>query len=200
MLNRTRNMQKATHVRAAGTILALSLCIFGTAQTLVRVESRYQLRPLNTAAKIDASWPIHFDSIAGLKGSSQVIVVGSVSAMIRTYRSPIQIPYTDFAFHVDSVVSDPGHRLTTPSITIHQVGGFVNNFPLQVEDDPLLVPGERDVLFLRQYSPGSYAVVGGPQGRFQIRSGVVQAVSATHVRGFTGSVPLDSFLASVRSA
>ncbi|WP_329499368.1 hypothetical protein [Kitasatospora herbaricolor] len=50
------------------------------------------------------------------------------------------------------------------TIVIRQTGGK----NIQSEDDALFQQGEQAVLFLREFAPGKYAVISGPNGRFRL--------------------------------
>lgn len=69
-------------------------------------------------------------------------------------------PYTLFSASIKRWFAGSGDS----EIIIKQTG----DESVEVEDDPLLKPGETAVLFLRDYSPGHYFIVGGPPGRFHV--------------------------------
>lgn len=115
---------------------------------------------------MDASWAQSFKDVSSLKRASDLVVSGQVSAKVGQATSD-GIPFTDFAFTVQAVVYDP--RWVAPhSVILHQTGGAAGGQVLEIADDPLFVVGERAVLFLRQYAPGHYYVIGGPNGRFEV--------------------------------
>src|SRR5487761_1710802 len=72
---------------------------------------------------------------------------------------------------------------TSMSGQTDQTGGTVNGHVAQIADDPLFKVGERVVLFLHEYSPGRYFVVGGPSGRFELQAdGTVRPFNDEGVR------------------
>ncbi|MDQ3810145.1 MAG: hypothetical protein M3336_07635 [Chloroflexota bacterium] len=89
------------------------------------------------------------------------------------------IPITAYPVEVERVVR--GGAGAGQQVTVVQTGGtfsvpVVPGGPsvtrtLQVEDDALMRVGERYVLFLRRNGDGTFAIVGGPQGRMLVDSG-----------------------------
>jgi hypothetical protein len=47
----------------------------------------------------------------------------------------------------------------------------------ELKDDPLFQSGDSYVLFLREWEPGKYNVVGGPQGGFKIVNGKIYSMN-----------------------
>ncbi len=117
-------------------------------------------------------------------------------------------PVTDYTVVVDRVlqgpvaagsrlrVTQPGGRMELPTFR----GGPKLKRTFVFEEDPLMVVGEQDVFFLKQAADGSYYVVGGPQGRFQVRDGRAAPVAPGSPLGRTyPGEPLEDFLARVRA-
>jgi hypothetical protein len=123
---------------------------------------------------LDASWAEYYHTVAALKAHSDLAVEAKVTKVLDQTTTDGNIPFTDFQITVESVLYDPAHRVHAASSTqpatlsLHQTGGTLNGQKQMVEDDPLFTTGEQCVLFLREYSPGHYMVVGGPTGRFTV--------------------------------
>jgi len=66
----------------------------------------------------------------------------------------------------------------------------------EVEDDPLFRVGETMVLFLREYAPGPFYVIGGPTGRFEVIHGTVVSCQPESVR-LPANQTLDQFASEV---
>jgi hypothetical protein len=147
---------------------------------------------------LDADWTVLYHDLGHLKRASDLAVAGTfASASGQTVQDGI--PYSDFVFTVNRPIYDPGRRLQTTSITVHQTGGTLNGRVAEIQDDPLFRVGERSVLFLHEYSPGRYFVVGGPSGRFEVgANGAVRPFNDEGVHMAT--VPLDAFAADVERA
>jgi hypothetical protein len=123
---------------------------------------------------MDASWAVEYHTLHDLKAHATVAVQGSFTGVIAQTTDDKGIPYTDFEFTVDQVLNDPGHLVTPGAkLVIHQTGGTVNGQVHQIGDDPLFQVSESCVLFLNQFQPGHFFVIGGPTGRFEIKKGTV---------------------------
>jgi len=128
-----------------------------------------------------------YESLGELKHATalDLAVQGTLTTQLRTQgqmnptggsNGPLS---TDFSFTISKVLLDPHHLLTRfpAPITIHQTGGWFGSTLHQVCGDPLFRVGEGAVLFLHQFGPGQYFVIGGPSGRFEVRHGFVQPVN-----------------------
>ncbi len=111
------------------------------------------------------------------------------------------VPYTDFTVTVTRKLHDPATRLAPSSsaIVVHQTGGTVSGVTTQVEDDTLFRPGESVVLFLREYSPGRFRVLGGPAGRFDVSRGLITPASRS-LSDVPAQLPLETFTSQVDRA
>lgn len=127
---------------------------------------------------LSTSWVRLYHDIGSLKSDADLVVSGQITAeQSAINESP---PATDFTFAVYRVLGsrrDAGVRAGS-SIIVHQTGGIVNGQTFVVRDDPRFRVSDKDILFLRQYAPGRYFVLGGPSGRFQIGpDGLVRPVN-----------------------
>lgn len=98
---------------------------------------------------------------------------------------------TDYAISVDRwlATSDPGDEKSR-DIVIRQMGGITTDgTALVVEGDPLLVPGERDIVFLREFATGRYVIQGGPSGRLPVHGNSVRAIDPASLSIPSGSLP-----------
>jgi hypothetical protein len=140
---------------------------------------------------IEVSWAMGYGSLKELKRATalDLAIQGTFTTIQSTQgqappsrqNGPLT---TDFSFLISKVLLDPHHLLNSSSstITIHQTGGRLGNTLHQVCDDPLFRVGEEAILFLHQFSPGQYFVMGGPSGRFEVRKGLVQPVNNEGVK------------------
>ncbi len=142
------------------------------------------------------SWAEHYNDIHDLTAHSNLVVAGSFTAVAKQTTSG-DSPSTDFTFAVSKVLADKAKTTVAGSaITIHQTGGSMSDgTPVSTEDDPLFKVGEATVLFLHQYSPGHFYVVGGPNGRFETPGANAKSAGVAAVKPFnsetvqfTGSV------------
>lgn len=154
--------------------------------------------------QIDVSWVRLFQNLGDLKSNSDVAVEGSIvgiSDHTSNLTPPlVGTPFTDFQFQVSVVIYGPKSRLGTGvTILLHQTGASSGGQIVEVSDDPLFTIGEKAVLFLHEYSPGRYFVVGGPSGRFNVSAtGLVLPIND---EGITmRPTPESDFIASVKAA
>ena len=128
---------------------------------------------------VAASWTKGYSSLKGLKQDADLGVQGHFTTVVDTSTDSPGLVFTDFTFTITKVLWDPHHQIpgSTGSVTIHQTGGCIGNTLYKVDDDPLFQIGEEAILFLHQFSPGQYYVIGGPSGRFEVRKGLVQPVN-----------------------
>lgn len=192
--------------RLAGIVVAGCVALTGTfavsaVQDAMRSHPALQRPSMDwrhrRVVRMDASWAHAYASVGELKHDSDAVVVGSVESAGAAYKREAGVPFTDSTVSVQTVVWDPGSSVTSGRVVVHQTGGFMNGQVFEVEDDPLLRPNEVVVLFLHEYSPGHFNVVGGPQGRFDVVGASVRAISSTHIPTLTEDVPLDQFIASI---
>jgi hypothetical protein len=128
----------------------------------------------NQTVNMEASWAETYHTMKDLKAHSDLGVLGTFTNIVGQTVDE-GIPFTDFAFTVNVVLWNPkGSNVTAGTILqVHQTGGTVDNVVYQIVDDPLFKVGEENALFLDEYNPERYNVVGGPTGRFEVVAGVV---------------------------
>lgn len=132
---------------------------------------------------LQTSWARSYDDLRALKRDADVVIVGTVTSGAANAdpsvgsSSTTPLIFTDFVVTVQDVLKGTASPATT--VTIHQTGGTYGNITMEVGDDPLFQLGDQYVLFLREdtRSKGSFAVIGGPAGRFGVRSGRAVALS-----------------------
>jgi hypothetical protein len=147
------------------------------------------------------SWTKGYSSLKGLKQDADLGVQGHFTAVVDTPNDSSGLVSTDFTFTITRVLWDPHHQIpgSTSNITIHQTGGCIGDTLYRVDDDPLFQIGEEAILFLHQFSPDQYYVIGGPSGRFEVRNGLVQPVNDEGVKLPSGLTE-QQFYALLRSA
>lgn len=147
---------------------------------------------------MDASWAVEYHSLAELKSHADLVVEGQFGRVIQQAQDAKGVPFTDFAFTVGKVLRDQGHRVTGPgaTVTVHQTGGLVDKVLHQIDDDPLFQVGEHSVLFLTEYKPGFYRVIGGPTGRFTVKNGTLSPINQEGVK-FSGTP--EAFASAVKT-
>lgn len=146
-------------------VLALGLC------ALVAVGGCSSSPKQEKSASLDASWAIEYQSVASLKSNADVAVLGTFTKVLQQTIDKNNIPYTDFQFSVKRQLFKSQSKKSVANgvtLSIHQTGGTVDGVLMQVDDDPLFKVGDSAVLFLHEYAPEKYYVIGGPTGRFKV--------------------------------
>lgn len=128
---------------------------------------------------IGASWAEGYENISEMADSADLVVLGAVRAiedrvLIDNHEDDTQdqIPLTWFIFGVEEVVA--GGAIETDEVLVAQTGGDHAGRYFEVAGDPMMVEGERSMLFLRSSDEreNGYSVLGGPTGRVLLNDGV----------------------------
>lgn len=160
----------------------LSGCSQSSQPNQAQTQNQGQTTTSIQTVNMDASWTRLYHDVKSLKQDADIVVRGSitkVAGITQPQKGPVM---TDFTFTISHVVWDPHQQVKGTSIIIHQTGGVVGNIRYQISDDPLFQVGEQAVLFLHQYSPGHYYVIGGPSGRFTVQGGTVRSINDEGVK------------------
>jgi hypothetical protein len=161
--------------------------------------STYFAGTSSSTVPLAASWAKGYTTITALKQDADLAVDGTVSRVVSVTKDSKNLVFTDYSISVRSVAHNPRKIAVSAEIIVHQTGGIVGNTKFELTDDPLFAIGEHVILFLQQYGPDHYFVIGGPTGRFQVQNGVVKAVSLDGVK-LAADITEESFLAAISSA
>jgi hypothetical protein len=149
-----------------------------------------------------ASWAESYDSVASLKRAADLVVLGTIGDVISVER-PANEPglvYTNFALNVQQVLASRTAIALPTQVILHQTGAREGNVTMEVHDDPLFQTGDHVVLFLREYEPGHYFVLGGPQGRFHEKNGTVSAAKDSPLAAVEPPTSLAQFVDKVKKS
>jgi hypothetical protein len=139
---------------------------------------------------VGASWADGYPSVAEMTTHADLVVEAVIEgiASTGTFTSDSvdasgSVPYSDF--HATVVTRLKGQSEGT--VTIRQTGGrTAQGSLLVVEGDPLLDAGERAMLFLKRSPSGTYFIMGGPAGRFDISAaGIVTGLPGGSVQDWS---------------
>jgi hypothetical protein len=186
-----------------GLVLAVAvtgLLVAVAASGSGRAPARAPQAPQVQVSQIEASWAGGYGSLGALKNASDLAIIGTVTGVsAQTVRNGL--PFTDFTVRVVRTLHDPQSRLASSStITLHQTGGQVApNRRVEIHDDPLFRAGETAAMFLREFTPGHYYVLGGPAGRFEVSRGTVASIHDGMIR-LPANHPVDQFANEVARA
>lgn len=193
MTSRTTALKAVTGISAAAAIAATAALAGCSASSPARANASAP-----EVVNMDASWAVEYHSLAELKDHADLVVEGRFARVVRQTQDAKGVPSTDFTFDVDKVLDDRGHRVAGAgsTVSVHQTGGLVDKVLHQISDDPLFQVGEHSVLFLTEYEPGHYRVIGGPTGRFTVKDGTLGPVNDEGVK-FSGTP--ESFASAVKA-
>ena len=154
-MNRVKMLQK----------IVLSTLILTITFTSVEVINRH-----NAKNGLTCLYPIKYENIQDLKKDAivDVIILGKVEAA-NPYKdyTTAKLGYlitTDYTIKVEQAIKG-GKK---GQVQVHQTGGKLGDEYLRKPDEPEMKIGDRAVLFLHEFSDGSYYIVGGPQGKYLV--------------------------------
>ncbi|MFJ1752742.1 hypothetical protein [Kitasatospora sp. NPDC088134] len=114
---------------------------------------------------VQAKWAPGYGDVKELDAHSDLAVAGRFSKNLGEKTDNNGVTRTDFEFTITKQLSNhKGDAVGAKTILIRQTGGK----NIQSEDDTLFQEDEKAVLFLREFAPGQYAVISGPNGRFNL--------------------------------
>ena len=202
-------------IAIAGVVALLMLTRGSSSQTSGETGSpeslSTQVAPCPTASSSDhhwllVSWAMGYGDIPSLTGDADLVALGKITGCPSVVSEEVGAPpvtstlYTSyFSFEIESVL----HGATSQStIVVVQMGGIVGGKTVEVFDDPLMQPGDRYVLFLREATAGRYAIL-GLGARFVVQDERVSSLSSVYPdRGLSDTgirdVALGAFLEQVR--
>ena len=125
-----------------------------------------------------------YQDLASLKRDSDVAIRATVVSTSQFQVPGSNIPTTRAEVQVTRILfSKQTSRLSVgTTVGVIQTGGSVNGSVVEVNEDPLFVPGEKMILFLHFIADNNYYVKGGPSGRFEVGSdGRVRSVNGNGI-------------------
>ncbi|MFC1976710.1 hypothetical protein ACFLWS_00345 [Chloroflexota bacterium] len=133
--------------------------------------------PLRAGGSDSSNYTFGFDNLSDLTAFSDmiaVVVIDRTVSVEQQYKTPYS---TQWALRVEKVLKGPQFG----QLLISQMGS--SDVPgSDPSDDPLFLPGERYLLFLREYAPGKYGSF-GPWGRYLIWNDKVYSMNHIIVGG-----------------
>jgi hypothetical protein len=124
------------------------------------------------------SYPKAFQTLGELKKDATAVMVGTVQD-VTPGDSQGEIPFTNVTLKVSTWIKgqDPG----SDQIVVQQTGGAKDNKVFEIEDDPLMVKGAKELVFLQQGTDGKYFTIGGPAGRIKIKGDLPEKLKGSPV-------------------
>lgn len=166
----------------SGLVLAATLASCGPTTPAAQEEN---------ISYMEATYPV-YSTLNELVAESPLIIRGKVTGLLPSYRvlpegiDASQLPafkaaeigylMTDVEVMVERVLAGRPEA-AGQKIVIQQLGGMLDGQIYVMKDEPLSEPNRSYVFFLQEAAPGRYVIVGGAQGRFDIRSGRLTMMS-----------------------
>lgn len=174
--------------------------LLGLEADLSPIKAEQKSANLPRVVHMAVSWAEGYGSISDLKRASDLVVAGTALGG-GTVSTSGNLMFTDSPVAVDSVLWNRTGQPVASTVLVHQTGGTSGGVRLQLDEDPLYVPGERLILFLARYSADAAQYVTlNPEGRFEVADGKVRPGSSLHLPGFEQPVAEDAFLQQIRAA
>ena len=178
-------------VAGIGIVLALAVMV-PIAATLVSTLTHH-------VRLVSMSWAYAYGSIGEIGAASDLVVVGTVTGVIRVDHSAgVDLPQTVFSVRVERTLKgDPGQG----DLPVLQDGGQeAAGTWVEVEDFPLMAAGDHVLLFLRPVSRSGatvWVISGGPQGRLRVAGDRVTTTPTSFVLPIPTPLTVDQVAASL---
>lgn len=178
------------------TYLYLSICLILLSVGAVYLDSQLE-------SGYHASWIYNYKDISEIQDASDLIIIGTVtkSAQEKSDEPGNNLIFTRFTVSIDQVISG---KTSLKEVSVRQLGGQDGSELVEIQDDPLMTMDSEVILFLKEYEPNKFKIIGGPQGRFIIENDKVYSVGEYEENNFmitsqqhTGGKLLSDFLKSM---
>lgn len=133
---------------------------------------------------MSASWSNYYGSVEELaKASDIVAVIKTTGAECSTQQG---IHFTTYDAQVKQLVYGTDEK----NIQIFMTGGIDEKEKMiyELSDDPLMQINNEFLIFARKNDNGTYTILSGPQGRFEIKDGRVYSLNEINVQMKKASV------------
>lgn len=175
---------------------AIALVILVPAVALLGTVGRPGIRTLA------ASWAYNYGTIEELAASSDLVVLGAPTSVVREDNLPaLGYPQTIFDVRLDRVIKGDA----TGVIRVLQDGGLIEDdrVVVELEGFPLMAANDEALLFLRPIQRDGetlWVIVGGPQGLFHVTNDQVRAWSDESAVTLPEPATVDAVAGAVTSA
>lgn len=161
---------KKTTVFAISCIAGVSLFITGCSNKAS--YEGYEKIPMS------ASWTYNYGSVEALSKSSDIVAVVKITgSKSEPYGGLL---FTNFDAEVKQLISGNDEK----NIKIHMTGGIdeAEKVIYEIEDDPLMQTNDEFLIFARKNDDGTYTILSGPQGRFEIKDDRVYSLNESNAQ------------------
>ena len=122
---------------------------------------------------LSASWVYNYSDLEEMTKDSDMIALVREDKLLETYEEG-GLPFSEYQMQVIEPILGVNQN---EEITILMTGGEVEDYILEVEDDPLIRDGEEFLVFCKQNKDGTFRVVSGPQGRMVYEDGKLSSLN-----------------------
>ena len=122
---------------------------------------------------LSASWVYNYSDLEEMTKDSDMIALVREDKLLETYEEG-GLPFSEYQMQVIEPILGVNQN---EEITILMTGGEVEDYIMEVEDDPLIRDGEEFLVFCKQNKDGTFRVVSGPQGRMVYEDGKLSSLN-----------------------
>lgn len=122
---------------------------------------------------LSASWVYNYSDLEEMTKDSDMIALVREDKLLETYEEG-GLPFSEYQMQVVEPILGVNQN---EEITILMTGGEVEDYIMEVEDDPLIRDGEEFLVFCKQNKDGTFRVVSGPQGRMVYEDGKLSSLN-----------------------
>ena len=122
---------------------------------------------------LSASWVYNYSDLEEMTKDSDMIALVREDKLLETYEEG-GLPFSEYQMQVIEPILGVNQN---EEITILMTGGEVEDYIMEVEDDPLIRDGEEFLAFCKQNKDGTFRVVSGPQGRMVYEDGKLSSLN-----------------------
>lgn len=132
-----------------------------------------------------ASWANAYPTVEQMTEQADLVARSTITGIVSVDRDANGI-YTTYSARIDSGLKYAGDL--PEEIRIRQLGGELDGTSYIADDDPLLTIGEESVLFLHEFAPGNFFIVGGPTGRLPIENNLIAPLPDSALVDASGTI------------
>lgn len=125
---------------------------------------------------LSASWSYNYSDIEEMSKNSDLIALVTVQKK-ESMIVQDEIPYTIYSVRVNTPVYNSEKNQI---FSIYMTGGETEEKIIEIEDDPLLKPNEKMLIFCKKNPDGTYQILNGSQGRLIYADGKLNSLNVTN--------------------
>lgn len=134
--------------------------------------------PTKAEEYLSASWNYNYGDVKEMSQNSDLIALVTVLETKVTMERGV-IPYTIFTVNVDTPVYNSEKN---QHFSLRMIGKETDDRIIAIEDDPLLRPGDKLLVFCKKNTDGTYRTLSGSQGRLIYDNGKLNSLNVVDER------------------